>query len=44
MQDIHDKYRPGEHLNIKDIEDLRRYSEITKNLTTALEIDFREKV
>lgn len=42
MIDISNEYQRGDKLDIKDIEDLRRYSEIVKNLTLAIESDIHD--
>lgn len=42
MSDIYNKYEGANSLDIKDLEDIRRYSEIIKNLTIAINSDYRE--
>ena len=38
---IHDKYKIEEPMNVKDIEDLKRYAEILKNLGGFLSSIYR---
>lgn len=37
MSNILEKYEDGEQLNVKDLSDLERYSEILKNLSIYLD-------
>lgn len=37
MNNLLGKYSPGEDMNVKDLSDLERYSEILKNLSIYLD-------
>lgn len=37
MNNILDKYKPEQDMNVKDLSDLERYSEILKNLSVYLD-------